>query len=450
MPAPLQTTQATTAAQHTASALLVMQSRALSHGDFNAAAVSAVSDLALLLQPAWKAARFVLNAPELQGQRAKAVGLSALGSVALMLVLFAVPLPYRTQAPGVVWLSDEAMVRLGTDGFAEEYLAVDGEEVAAGQAVMRLSNDVLQADAQRAQATLTRVEVERAASFDLDAVRAGVANDALVRAQAEWASLQQRTEQLTVRAATAGRVVINPGTNVVGRYLAQGQLVAHVLSAEAALVKVMVRNEDIAQVRLSTETNTPFAPRIKLELAHVPGTDGAARWVACVPQASGNLPSAALGENSGGSIATDSTDTSGRTRMRNRARRIDRQLRGRCARHGDPGSAQAMVALDDVLLTSLAPAWLRRGLAASAREGRVPAWLSAPRFGPHPTGWLRRRSRRTAGCCACKTASSATCAVLPGCANEKDCQERDQKADKPIARTPRQATKALPNRPTAV
>lgn len=56
-PAPLQTTpqttpqtqQATTAAQHTASALLLMQSRALSHGDFKAAAVSAVSDLALLL-----------------------------------------------------------------------------------------------------------------------------------------------------------------------------------------------------------------------------------------------------------------------------------------------------------------------------------------------------------------------------------------------------------------
>ena len=64
--------------------------------------------------------------------------------------------------------------------------------------------------------------------------------------------------------------------------------------------------------------------------------------------------------------------------MRNRARRIDRQLRGRCARHGDPGSAQAMVALDDVLLTSLAPAWLRRALTATARGGLVPAWLSAP------------------------------------------------------------------------
>jgi preprotein translocase subunit SecA len=64
--------------------------------------------------------------------------------------------------------------------------------------------------------------------------------------------------------------------------------------------------------------------------------------------------------------------------MRNRARRIDRQLVGRCARHGDPGSAQAMVALDDVLMASLTPAWLRRGLGATAREGRIPRWLSAP------------------------------------------------------------------------
>jgi preprotein translocase subunit SecA len=64
--------------------------------------------------------------------------------------------------------------------------------------------------------------------------------------------------------------------------------------------------------------------------------------------------------------------------MRNRARRIDRQLRGRCARHGDPGSAQAMVALDDVLLAGLTPAWLRRTLSVMARDGRTPTWQSAP------------------------------------------------------------------------
>ena len=68
--------------------------------------------------------------------------------------------------------------------------------------------------------------------------------------------------------------------------------------------------------------------------------------------------------------------------MRNRARRIDRQLIGRCARHGDPGSAQTLLALDDALLQRTWPAWLRRAAAACAvQDGpqrRVPALLAAP------------------------------------------------------------------------
>ena len=268
---------------------------------------------AMGVQPVLKTLRFVLRAPELQGQRAKAVGLTAVCSSLMLLVLFALPLPYRTQSPGVVTLSDEAVVRLGTDGFVDEYFALDGEQVVAGQALLRLSNDVLQADAQRAKAVLARLEVERAANFEADAVRAGVVNDALARAQAEADRLQERVNQLVVRAATAGRVVISPGTSVVGQYLPQGQLVAHVLSADAALVKVMVRNEDIAQVRATTQAADGLARHISVELAHRPGADWAARWVASIPQASSHLPSAALGERAGGSIALHGADTTGHT-----------------------------------------------------------------------------------------------------------------------------------------
>ena len=35
---------------------------------------------------------------------------------------------------------------------------------------------------------------------------------------------------------------------------------------------------------------------------------------------------------------------------RHEARRIDRQLNGRCARQGDPGSAQSFISLDDELM----------------------------------------------------------------------------------------------------
>lgn len=72
--------------------------------------------------------------------------------------------------------------------------------------------------------------------------------------------------------------------------------------------------------------------------------------------------------------------------MRNRARRIDRQLTGRSARHGDPGSAEAIVALAD------AHPWL----AAAARLLRCPP---AGRLAIHLTQRLaeaRDRDRRRA------------------------------------------------------
>ena len=66
--------------------------------------------------------------------------------------------------------------------------------------------------------------------------------------------------------------------------------------------------------------------------------------------------------------------------MANRSRRIDRQLVGRAARHGDPGSAEAILALDDALPRQLLPLALRKALAAWARRqpgGRLPAAVAA-------------------------------------------------------------------------
>ncbi|MDH3461938.1 MAG: hypothetical protein OEM00_13410, partial [Burkholderiaceae bacterium] len=66
----------------------------------------------------------------------------------------------------------------------------------------------------------------------------------------------------------------------------------------------------------------------------------------------------------------------------NESRRIDRQLIGRCARQGDPGSAEVTVALDDELFATQVPRFAR-ALAArpSAREhGVSPAALAALRW----------------------------------------------------------------------
>ncbi len=47
---------------------------------------------------------------------------------------------------------------------------------------------------------------------------------------------------------------------------------------------------------------------------------------------------------------------------RHEARRIDNQLRGRCARQGDPGSSQFFLSVDDDLFRKFAPPWMKAAL----------------------------------------------------------------------------------------
>ncbi len=60
----------------------------------------------------------------------------------------------------------------------------------------------------------------------------------------------------------------------------------------------------------------------------------------------------------------------------NSSARIDRQLHGRCARQGDPGSTETILSLEDPLLRRYLPAVLRAGLPTLWPDAqRLPAWL---------------------------------------------------------------------------
>lgn len=62
---------------------------------------------------------------------------------------------------------------------------------------------------------------------------------------------------------------------------------------------------------------------------------------------------------------------------RNDARRIDRQLYGRCARQGDPGSAEAFLSLEDENIVDYYPAIFLRALALLGRKNKpLPNWLA--------------------------------------------------------------------------
>ena len=259
----------------------------------------------LALKPAWAALRWLAGARELHGQRPRAALAMGVAVAALGALAFALPLPQRTHAHGVVWLPDDATARLASDGFVEAFFVADGELVAAGTPLARLTNEPLQVELQRVRSQFERQQVERALQFEADARRAADADDELQRLGAELERLQRRVDGLTVRAGVAGRAVIDTERVRVGQYLAQGEVVAQVLPPGAPLVRTLVRNEDIALVR-------ERPGQISVQLAHEPTLQRALPDSA-VPLASTQLPTRALGEAAGGSIALDSTDASGLT-----------------------------------------------------------------------------------------------------------------------------------------
>lgn len=60
----------------------------------------------------------------------------------------------------------------------------------------------------------------------------------------------------------------------------------------------------------------------------------------------------------------------------NDARRIDRQLYGRCARQGDPGSVETLLSLEDRDVKTFYPRWLRHLFRAAYERQVLPQWVA--------------------------------------------------------------------------
>ncbi|MBL8327950.1 MAG: HlyD family efflux transporter periplasmic adaptor subunit [Rubrivivax sp.] len=259
-----------------------------------------------LIGPLWKSLRWIWRAPEAAGRRVKAGAALATGAALGIAAVLILPVADRSHAPGIVWLPDEAFVRLHTDARVEAFLVDDGADVAAGTPLVQLANEELVAELSRARSQWRSAQIERLQRFDNDAGRTALAEDDIRRLQAEAERLQAQVDQLTLRSAVAGRVVLAAPQRVLGRWLSQGDQVAQVLTPGAARVRALVRNEDVARVRAQPG-------EIGVRLAHDQGPPQPAVIERAVPRATRELPSAAFGERAGGPLRTDPADSSGRT-----------------------------------------------------------------------------------------------------------------------------------------
>ncbi len=260
--------------------------------------------VALLLKPVAAGFRFLLTSPRLAARRLRAIALAGAAVAGVSMFVFLVPMPHSTGVHGVVWLPEQAQVRAGTDGFIEQILVADGQRVVRGEPLVILSDPELAANKKRLHAQLTALEVERQDALVKNPVRAQSIGEAMRRYEGEIHDIDERVRQLTVSSAVDGIVAMPKAQDALHGFAAKGTLLAQVLPAGGAQIRVVVPQSDVALVRDQTRA-------VDVRLAEAPGTSLAAQVVRAMPAATNELPSAALGDRAGGPFATDIGDSTG-------------------------------------------------------------------------------------------------------------------------------------------
>ena len=255
--------------------------------------------------PLVKGLRALDAMPQTREQRGKVYGRLAAAVAAVLLLVVAVPVPFRTQAEGVVWLPEQATVRAGAPGFLRTLAAAPGSWVEPGTTLVTSVDPALDAQVRLLRARVAELEASFAAEFVVDRTRAEIVRDQLVHEAGALERALDRARGLTVAAGTSGRFMVAQPADLPGRHLKQGEVIGHLVGSVAPVVRVVLDQAAVEPVALATRG-------VAIRLAGAEGETRSGHIVRQVPAGRDEVPSQALTAGGGGRIAADPRDPKGR------------------------------------------------------------------------------------------------------------------------------------------
>ena len=268
--------------------------------------LAAMAVIMWMVVPAAKGVAFLFTSPRIRSVRVRAIGVTVIILALILGMVCLVPMPFRTQAEGIIWIPDESFVRAGSDGFIEQVVAEPGSRVHQGDILIVSQDPILYSDVRVLEARLKELEARYDEQRLEDLVEAQRIEEELRYSQERLVRARERVTELVVRSGTDGTFVVPLAENLPGRFIRQGELLAHVINLDTITIRTVVSQENIDLIRYRTE-------RIDIRLAERVAETIPATLRRIIPGATERLPSAALGYQGGGQIATDSTDTQGVT-----------------------------------------------------------------------------------------------------------------------------------------
>lgn len=252
--------------------------------------------------PFGKALMQVINGRNLRRQRHRAWAVTGGAFVVLLAGLFLIPFPVWTRTEGVLWVPEYSVVRAGAEGFVATIDTAPGTSVRAHVPLLHLEDPLLAPQERLLVARLDELDAKLRAMQVEDRVQVQIVREEIAYTEKELARVRERLAGLVVLSPVEGRFVVANPADLPSRFVRKGEQIGYVTPRDTRLVRVVVGQDDVDLVRQSTE-------RIRVRLAERIPEELEAVILREVPAASGELPSLALSERGGGTIALDPRQT---------------------------------------------------------------------------------------------------------------------------------------------
>lgn len=267
--------------------------------------MAVVCAVAWVCVPIYRLIVYLAASPRLARTRGRAVAVVAGTIAGLFLLLEVVPAPHAFRAPGVLQARGHAIVATGVTGRVVEVLAANGEQVTAGQPLLRMTNRELELRLAEARAQFVETEARqrqalRQATADLQPLtsRAESIRQVVRRLELEQSALE-------LRAPAAGTWVASKLDDLPGAWIERGMVVGQVVDGSRFYFSAIVPQDEAARL---------FGDEIRRAEVRLLGQAGIPLTVTdrvVIPVDRSNLPSAAIGWAGGGEVAIDPRDQSG-------------------------------------------------------------------------------------------------------------------------------------------
>ncbi|MGK0170786.1 MAG: putative peptide zinc metalloprotease protein [Gammaproteobacteria bacterium] len=264
------------------------------------------SSYSMLGQPLFKGLKFLVTNSSVRRYRRRAYAMTSAFFAVLLGIIVALPLPLATQAEGIVWVHEHALVRAGAEGFIVKFSATPGTRVNEGEPVLHIEDPLLPAEVEILRHERDALNARLMYFQQTDRVQADIIGEEIERNRRQLEQAQAELAALVVRAPTSGVLIIPNAEDMEGRFVKRGQELAYVADQGTMTVRVVVPQDDVDLVR--TRTNG-----VELRFTEAVDQIVQARIAQAVPSAVRELPSPALGSEGGGIIPIDPRDPSGRT-----------------------------------------------------------------------------------------------------------------------------------------